>query len=414
MAYNATTLKRQRILSTTPDARGGGVWFSGNGIAADAGGDIYVAVSDGTFDVNTGGTDYGDSLVRFDADLNVLDYFTPLDQSCRAVNDMDLGSGGPMLLPTQPGNAPNELLISGKGGLPCDTDPALSPIYLLNVDDLGGYNATQDQDVQEVDTAPGGYWSSPAYWQGADSTYVYYGGTAKNGGHGDYLKMFTMTDGLLSTSPVSQSANIFPIGTTPSISANGTSDGILWTVERPDALGILPGMGLSNLYAFDATNLSNVLYESESVLSHGVPRDQGGCANKFAVPTIANGRVYVGTQNELDVFGLLGSTSGPGVSLGNPCWTFKTAVLGNSAKEPIAVYNSGNSTLNISNVTITGTNPSEFSQTNTCTSVAPGAKCVITVTFTPSSVGPQSASVMITDNAPGSPHNIFLDGSGEN
>jgi predicted ATP-grasp superfamily ATP-dependent carboligase len=100
--------------------------------------------------------------------------------------------------------------------------------------------------------------------------------------------------------------------------------------------------------------------------------------------------------------------------LGNPCWTFKTAVLGNSAKEPIAVYNSGNSTLNISNVTITGTNPSEFSQTNTCTSVAPGAKCVITVTFTPSSVGPQSASVMITDNAPGSPHNIFLDGSGEN
>lgn len=418
MAYEAQTLKRKRILNTTPDAWKGGVWASGNGFAADANGDIYVAVADGTFDVNTGGSDYGDSLVKFDAALNVLDYFTPLDQSCRASNDMDLGSGGPMLLPTQPGNVPNELLISGKGGSPCDLDPALSPIYLLNVDDLGEYNATQDQDVQEVATAPGGYWSSPAYWQSAGGAYVYFAGTTADDGKGDYLKMFSVTNGLLSTAPVAESTNIFPVGATPSISANGTANGIVWAVERPDALGVLPGMGMAVLYAYDATNVANMLYDSGSVLSQGVPRDRGGCANKFAVPTIANGRVYVGTQNELDVFGLLGSTSGPGVSLGNPCWAFPTLALGDSASEPIAVYNSGNSTLTISNVTITGTNSAEFSQTNTCTSLtpglAPGAKCVITVTFTPSILGPQAASVMITDNAVGSPHNIFVVGSGKN
>jgi hypothetical protein len=149
-------------------------------------------------------------------------------------------------------------------------------------------------------------------------------------------------------------------------------------------------------------------------MSHGAPRDRGGCANKFAVPTIANGRVYVGTQNELDVFGLLSSTPGPNVTLGNPCWTFPTSVLATSVSQPFALVNSGNTALTISNVTVTGTNAADFTQTNTCSSLAPAAKCVITVTFKPSILGPERAYVMITDNAPGSPHNMSLTGAGKN
>jgi len=414
MAYNANNLTQTKIFNTTPNAKGGGIWFSGNGLAADASGNVYAAVADGIFDANTGGIDYGDTVIQFDKNLNVLDYFTPLDQYCRGQNDMDLGSGGPMLLPTQPGSVPNELLISGKGGPPCDLSPAASPIYLLNQGALGYYNASQDQDVQEVTGAPGGYWSSPSYWQGADGTYVYFAGTTADAGKGDYLKMFTMTDGLLSTTPSSQSSNIYSVGATPSISASGTSNGILWAIERQDALGLEPGISPMILNAYDATNVSTMLYNSASALSQGVIRDRGGCGSKFAVPTIAKGRVYVGTENELDVFGLLGSTSGPGIYIGNPCWSFKASNIGTLVQQPIEVVNSGKANLTISDIAITGTNAADFGQTNTCTTLAPGAKCVITVTFTASVLGPESAFVMITDNAVGSPHNIYALGKGQN
>jgi hypothetical protein len=415
MAYNANNLKQEIVWNTTPNARGGGIWFSGNGIAADASGDVYVAVADGIFDANTGGVDYGDTVIQFDENLNVLDYFTPLDQYCRGQNDMDLGSGGPMLLPAQPGSVPNEILISGKGGPPCDLDPAASPIYLLNENALGYYNSTQDQDVQEVTGAPGGYWSSPTYWQGANGTYVYFAGTVAEAGKGDYLKLYTMTNGLLSTTPTSHSSNIYPVGATPSISANGTTNGILWAVERQDALGQEPGVSPMILNAYDARDASKMLYNSASAMSQGVLRDRGGCGVKFAVPTIANGRVYVGTENELDVFGLLGSTSGPGVYLGNPCWAFKASNIGTQVTEPISLVNNGNAALNISNIAITGTNAADFGQTNTCgSSLAAGAKCVITVSFTASIQGAESAFVMITDNAAGSPHNIYVLGVGQN
>jgi len=415
MAYNATTLKQTAIFNTTPNSIGGGVWASGNGIPADASGNVYVAVADGMFDINTGGIDYGDTVVQFNASLDVLDTFTPLDQNCRAHNDMDLGSGGPMLMPTQPGSVPNELLISGKGGPPCDLDPSASPIYLLNVDNLGGYNATQDQDVEEVTGAQGGYWSSPAYWQGASSAYVYYAGTTANAGRGDFLKMYSVTNGLLSTTPVATSSTNYPDGATPSISANGTTGGVLWAVERPDALGVLPGKQAAVLYAYDATNVTTPIYASSTALSQGVLRDRGGCANKMAVPTIANGRVYVGTQNELDVFGLLGTSAAPGVYFSSPCLTFPTAVLGTPASTVFALTNSGSASLTISNISVTGTNPADFVEANNCTAaLAPGKKCSIKITFTPSILGPESAFLMVTDNAVGSPHNVFLVGSGEN
>lgn len=414
MGYDKLTLKQTAIFNTAPNTTGGGVWGSGNGLVADPSGNIYAAIGDTLFDANTGGVDYGDSLLKLDGNLNVLDYFEPNDQACRRLNDLDLGSAGPMALPTQPGSVPNEIVIAGKGGTPCDSNPATSRFYLLNQDNLGKYNTTQDQAVEEVPGSARGYWSSPAYWQGANGSYVYAAGVTEEGGNGDALKMYTVSNGLLSATPTAQSSNIFPVGATPSVSSSGTSNGIVWAIERPSALGVQPGATAAVLYAYDATNVSNMLYNSASALSNGVLRDRGGCANKFAVPTIANGKVYVGTQNTLDIFGLLGSQTLPGVYLGNPCWTYPATSIGTTISEPMAVVNNGNATLTIFGVTILGANAADFTQTNTCTSLTPGQKCVITVTFKPSLLGPETANVVIRDNAPGTPHNIYLVGVGKN
>ena len=411
--YDAPTLQQTAIFNTTPNSRIGGVWAAGNGLAADSSGNIYAAVGNALFDANTGGSDYGDSVLKLGADLSVVDYFTPNDQSCRAANDLDLGSGGPMILPTQSGSVPNEFLMLGKGGAPCDSDPVASRMYLLNQEDLGEYNTTQDLAVEEVIGSVQGYWSSPAYWQGENAANVYSAGI--NGpGKGDYLKMFTLDNGLLPTTPTAESTNLFPSGATPSISANGNQDGIVWAVERPESLGVQPGIGPAVLYAYDATDLT-MLYSSNSALHNDVARDRGGCANKFAVPTIANGKVYVGTQNELDVFGFLRSGKAPNVNLANPCWTFNASTLGTLVQQPIGLKNSGTATLTISNIAISGSNAADFSQTNTCTSLPPMTKeCIITVGFTASMLGPETAYVTITDNAVGSPHNIYLTGVGEN
>jgi hypothetical protein len=414
--YDAPTLQQTAIFNTTPNSRIGGVWAAGNGLAADSSGNIYAAVGNALFDANTGGSDYGDSVLKLGADLSVVDYFTPNDQSCRAANDLDLGSGGPMILPTQSGSVPNEFLMLGKGGAPCDSDPVASRMYLLNQEDLGEYNTTQDLAVEEVVGSGIGYLSSPAYWQGASAANVYAAGATAYGGGGDYLKMYSVTDGLLSATPTAQSTNLFPVGATPSISANGTEDGIVWAVERTQTWdSIQPGPGpAAVLYAYDATDLT-MLYSSNSALHNGVARDRGGCGNKFAVPTIANGMVYVGTQNELDVYGFLGSGKTPNVYLEYPCYTFKASTLGKHVQETIGLKNSGTATLTISNIAISGSNAADFSQTNTCTSLPPMTKeCIITVGFTASMLGPETAYVTITDNAVGSPHNIYLTGVGEN
>ncbi|HXM19971.1 MAG TPA: choice-of-anchor D domain-containing protein [Terriglobales bacterium] len=414
MGYDATTLAQVEVFTPTPNAARGGIWQSGSGLAADDLGNIYAAIGDGVFDVDTGGTDYGDSLLQLSGSLSVLDYFAPMDQACRLTNDLDLGSAGPMLLPTQPGSVSNELVIAGKGGDPCDQfgQTGATPIYLLDQGNLGKYNPTQDQVVETVAGAPGGYWSNPAYWQGQTASNLYIAGLIAEDGTGDYLKMYSVSNGVLSTSPVAQSANIFPIGATPSISANGTSDGIVWAIERHEGLGIQHGQKPAILYAYDATNVSTMLYNSAQV----VARDQGGCASKFQVPTIANGKVYVSTQNELDVFGLLGPlSSAPNVFLLQPCDTFlPQAISTTSPPRNLPLTNSGSASLMITRIAITGTNPGEFAQTNNCKSSLPAGKsCTITVTFTPTAIGARTAYVLITDNAAGSPHNVYLLGRGQ-
>ena len=424
MGLNASNLSSMKqslvaIFNTTPNAQLGGVWAAGNGLAADPSGNIYAAVGDALFDANTGGLDYGDSLLQLNGDLQVEQYFTPSDQSCRATNDLDLGSAGPMLLPGL-----SELLIAGKGGSPCDSNPVAARMYLLSTETLGGYNGTTDTSLEDVIGAPGGYWASPAYWSGQNSsgqdvTFVYSSGVGAKAGSGDYLKMFSVgSNGLVSTTPYAESAATFAAGMTPSVSSNGATNGIVWTIERPEAIGVQPGIGAAVLYAYDAANTTsgtmNLLYDGTQALQGGVYRDRGGCANKFGVPTIANGKVYVATQNELDVFGLLGTQSGPGVFFGDPCYTFAATVIGTPVSEPMSLINNGTSALTISSITTTGTNAADFTQTNTCpASLAVGKKCVVTVTFTPSLAEVETAYVTVTDNAVGSPHNIYLVGVGK-
>jgi hypothetical protein len=309
MAYDARTLRQLAVFDTTPNGVDGGVWGAGGGVASDSRGNIYAAVADGTFDANTGGSDYGDSLLKLKLNhgvLSVLDYFAPMDQACRLGADLDLGSGGPMVLPHD-GSAKvsDEVIISGKGGMPCDLFGGVyaSPIYVVNRRKMGHSHEQHDNVVQTVAGATAGYWSAPAYWKGPTATYVYYAGVLEDAvkGVGDSLRMYTLSNGMLSTTSVAQSPNTFPVGSTPSVSADGTINGIVWAIERQDNLAQKPGNRPAVLHAYDATNVATELYNS----SQAGTRDQAGAATKYQVPTIANGRVYVGTQTELDVYGLL-------------------------------------------------------------------------------------------------------------
>lgn len=410
MAYDATTLQQTAIFNTTPDGIRGGVWQSGSGMAADSAGYIYASTGDGPFDADSGGPDYADSLLKMDGDLNIIDYFTPMDQSCRLAYDFDLSASGPVILPPQGGQYPNEVVESGKGGAPCDPSGS-SPIYLLNRDNMGKYNSGADNVIQEVPGAPIGYWSSPAYWREGTKAAIYYAGQSAPAGGGDYLKMYSITKDLLSPTPVSQSSNVFPIGATPSASGNGNTNGIIWATLRQEALGLTPGQLPAILYAYDATNVANMLYNS----AQNAARDTGGCASKFQVPVVANGKVYVGTQNTLDVFGLLGAPPpAPNASLSSPCYTFnKQAVGTTSTPRFLVLTNLGAANMTVGTISIRGLNASDFAQTNNCpATLPPNATCTIKITFTPSGLGARVAQVMVPDNALGNPHNTAVIGKG--
>jgi hypothetical protein len=284
MGYDASNLQQVVAWNSTPNGSDGGIWQGGGGPAADSAG-IYFATGNGTFDANTGGTDFGDTILKMSppsaGTLQVLSYFAPFDQAV-LFNDTDLGSGGVVLLPDLPaGSAHQHLLVqAGKQG----------DVYLVDRDNMGGYNSTTDQVVQELPGAIGGLYGMPAYWNNT----VYFGGQTDN------LKAFSFNaggSGLLSPSAVSYSPEsfVFP-GPTPSISANGSSDGIVWAIET-DAYAT---NGPAVLRAYDATNLANELYNS----TQNGSRDTPGPAVKFAAATVVNGKVYVGTATQLAVFGL--------------------------------------------------------------------------------------------------------------
>jgi hypothetical protein len=285
MSYNSQTLKQNGVWNSTPNAGLGGFWSGGAGIAADSGSNLYIASGNGMFDVNTGGRDYGDSIIKLSPPTNdrfkVADYLTPYDQGNLYNGDVDLGSGGVLLLPDQAGTYPHLLVESGKEGT----------IYLISRDNMGHYNPNNNsQIVQSLNTAIGGVWGMPAWW----NNNIYFGGQY------DYLKAYSFNPSteLLSTSPTSDSTTYYNYpGPTPSISANGTTNGIVWTLQT-DGTG--PN-GATILHAYDATNLATELYNSTQNSS----RDTPGGAVKFTVPTIFNGKVYVPAVDKLSVYGLL-------------------------------------------------------------------------------------------------------------
>ena len=276
MSYNPATMAQTAVYNDTANGSMGGIWESGGGLSADSAGNIYLQTGDGTFDANTGGVDYGDSFLKLSGGLAVLDYFTPYNQQLFWEDDLDVGGGAGVVLPRQNGSYPDEIVGADKQG----------NIYFVNRDDMGGYNPLLDGNIQTVTGSLDGYTNSPAYWNGA----VYFGG------NNDYLSRYTLKSGLLSTAPVSKSPNILIQGSTPSISSNGTANGIVWVID----VGALLTKACV-LRAYSATNLAKQLYNS----SQAGRRDTPGDGVVFTTPTVANGKVYIGTFNQLDVYGLL-------------------------------------------------------------------------------------------------------------
>ena len=283
-AYSAATLQQVVALCVTANGEGAGIWQSGDGLASDAAGNIYFITGDGTFDANTGGSDYGDSYVKIGPDGAVLDYFTPANQATLDSGNIDLGAGGPMLLPDQPGAHPHLLVSAGKNG----------SIDLVNRDSMGHYNATGG-DSQIVQTLPNIFpFGTPE--PGNYSAATYFNGTVYFSPVADNLQAFTLTNGLLSTSATSRSPEIYPYpGGTTSISSNGTTNGIVWAIQVNGTSA--PAV----LRAYDATNLGIELYSSDQ----NTTRDGLDPAAKFTAPLIANGKVFVTSSGRLTVYGLL-------------------------------------------------------------------------------------------------------------
>jgi hypothetical protein len=304
--YNAQTLQQTVVFNDSPNGGGAGLWDDGNGFVVDpADNSIYVQSGNGTFDANTGGSDYGMSLIHLSTTngLQVMDYFTPFNYSCLNSLDRDLGSGGAILLPTQSGAHPYEILGGGKEGR----------IYLMDRTNLGKLaviaNPCNNQTLTNVDnvvqelpvgTVGPGIYSTPALWQGPNGTYVY------ESANGDFIKAFSLTNGLLSTAPTSQSPETFDFpGENLTVSSDGSTagTGIVWAITPGSSCPVLDHCNPSGggaLRAYDATNLGVELYSS----SQNSARDGLSSYVKFSAPTVANGEVFVGTQNSLDIFGL--------------------------------------------------------------------------------------------------------------
>ncbi|OAJ57654.1 pyrrolo-quinoline quinone [Paraburkholderia ginsengiterrae] len=283
MAYSADTLKQAGVLDIAPNGSQGSIWMAGSGMASD-GTSLYVVDGNGTFGttLNAQGFpvdgDFGNSLMKLSlSTLQVTDYFAMSNVVAEANADNDFGSGGVMLLPDQTtaGGVVKHLAVAaGKDNI----------IYVVDRDSMGKFSPTANNIWQElIGSLAGGIWGSPAYYNGV----VYYGGLNDN------LKALPVTGAYLATTAASKSATVFAYpGATPAVSANGTSNGIVWAAENGT---------VGALHAYNAGNLAVELYNSNQAGT----RDQWGAGNKFITPMIARGKVYVGATNGVAVFGLL-------------------------------------------------------------------------------------------------------------
>jgi hypothetical protein len=285
LGYNSSTLQQVAVYNDTPNGYQGGIWESGSGLSADTDGNLYVSTGNGTYNLNSGTQDAGDTILKLSTQqgLQVSDYFTPFNQQCFEPADTDLGSAGVLLLPTSP-----ELVTSSKEGR----------IYVVNRDNMGKYTEIDDpcdnQKRADVDaitqemppgTINGGLYGAPTYWDSGQGETIYMGGAV------DHVRAFAVNAGKLSQISQTRESFTYP-GANSAISCNGTlaGTGILWVV---DANAILR--------AYDAHDLTKELYNSNQDAS----RDALPDFIKFSVPTVVHGKVFVGTQGSLVMYGLL-------------------------------------------------------------------------------------------------------------
>lgn len=280
MAYDARSLKQTGVFNAAPDAGESGIWGSDTGPAADKDGNIFVVTGNGEFNADRGGHDYGDTVLKLaPGTLELRDYFTPSNQRRMNEVDADLGSGNPVLLPDQPGAHAHVLLVEGKDG----------KLRVVDRDAMGKFQPGDDPHAVQVMRFPADMYGAPAVWNQHVFTV----------GNEDVVKDFALKDGKLATRPVSQGTEKFGNpGATPAVSSNGSKDGIVWFVETktwngPDRRAIL--------HAYDAGNLAHELWNS----MQNAARDQAAMSTRFVVPTVANGRVYIGTKGAVDCYGLL-------------------------------------------------------------------------------------------------------------
>ena len=289
MSYKASTLAQEAVYNTTANGSDGGIWQTGSAGAADSNGNIFFVTGNGSF--SSSQSNYANTILKLGPPTSgkfpLADWFTPHNQGSLNGGDTDLGSGGVLLLPDLPaGSAHQHLLVqAGKEGT----------IYLIDRSKMGHYcsGCTRDsQIVQELPSALTSNFSAPAYWNNT----VYF--WAEN----DVLRAFSFNangSGLLSASPIGKSARSYAFpGATPVISANGTTNGIVWSVDT----SAFASGGQAVLHAHKASSVAIELYNSNQAANG---RDHPGAAVKFVVPTVANGKVYVGCAGKLTVFGLL-------------------------------------------------------------------------------------------------------------
>ncbi len=285
VGFNASTLAVTNVLNVSPNVHYGGIWMGGGAPSADANGNLYLITGNAQFDVTSSGDDYGDSFLQLSSSLTVSSFFTPSDQATDDADDQDFGSGGSaVVLNLTSGTLKHLVIGGGKDGT----------LYLLNGDGMGGLgdsNARQHFSLGAGIFATGAFWNNTYYIAGVGGHLVSYS--------------FDSSTNMFTTSVVSQSSTSYGFpGATPSVSSAGSSNGIGWALNNANyCTPQSPGCGPTVLHAYDATTLSSDLWNSTMV-----SEDAAGNAVKFTVPTIANGKVYVGTRGN-NTGGAYGSTS---------------------------------------------------------------------------------------------------------
>jgi hypothetical protein len=374
ISYSASDISQQTgVWSDSPNGSQGGIWLSGGALSSDNAGNIFLASGNGTFDANTGGSDYGDSALSLSINgptLSPTSYFTPADQGTLDSEDMDMGISSVVLLPTQTGTIPHLAITADKSGT----------VYLLNRDKLGGYAPTNNASVQSFNLN-----------YTLRTSVAFLNNTLYLAGENGPLSAWPLNPQteLFPTSPSSVSSATFGCedcggaGTTPSISTNGTSNAILWLLDNSAREN-----GPAILRAYDPSNLQTVFYDSTQAPSN---RDAAAIAVKFTTPVIANGHVYVGGIGAVTAYGLLSSY--PTVSM--------TAT-------PASIAQGSSSTLTVTataatQLTVTGTDGSSYTlpPTGGTQSITPTATTTYTATATGSPAKATTTATVTVKSASG-------------